>query len=54
MTAHSRKIFQRLIMLALIIAIASPLAACGRKASPESPEGSGYPGTYPSKKKPLK
>ncbi len=53
MTAHSIKMLQRLIMLALIIAIASPLAACGRKASPKHPEGSEYPGVYPNQKKPL-
>lgn len=42
------KLFHRLMLLALIIAIASPLAACGRKGSPEYPEDSEYPRSYPA------
>jgi hypothetical protein len=38
----------RLVILALIIALASPLAACGRKNAPERPEDSEYPRNYPS------
>ncbi|NQU59361.1 MAG: lipoprotein [Rhodospirillales bacterium] len=39
--------FQRLIVLALIIAIALPLAACGRKGSPVRSDDSEYPRSYP-------
>jgi predicted small lipoprotein YifL len=38
----------RLLVLALIIAMASPLAACGRKGSPERPDDSEYPRNYPT------
>ena len=36
-----------LIMLALAVMLALPLAACGRKGNPEPPEGSTYPRDYP-------
>lgn len=42
------KPFGRLVALAMIIAMAVPLAACGRKASPERPGDAGYPHNYPS------
>lgn len=53
MTAQQKKLSRRLVILALLIAIASPLAACGRKGSPERPEDSQYPRSYPSQKKPV-
>ena len=34
---------------AIILAMASPLGACGRKGSPEFPEGTKYPRDYPKK-----
>ncbi len=48
MTFKSMKLFQHLLVLALIIAIASPLAACGRKGSPDRPDDSEYPRSYPA------
>jgi predicted small lipoprotein YifL len=48
MTLKSMKLFQRLLVLALIIAIASPLAACGRKGAPDRPDNSKYPRSYPA------
>lgn len=38
-------------LLALAVALAAPLAACGKKGAPEAPGGeeSPYPRTYPSR-----
>jgi predicted small lipoprotein YifL len=36
-----------LIILSLAVMLVLPLAACGRKGGPESPEGSTYPRDYP-------
>jgi len=47
MNARTMKLLQRLMMLVLLIAIASPLTACGRKGSPDRPEESKYPRSYP-------
>jgi len=40
---------RKLIVIVLVLAVASPLAACGRKGSLETPPDSTYPRTYPSK-----
>ena len=48
MTDRTSCLLARLLMLALIVAIALPVAACGRKASPDRPEDSKYPHSYPS------
>ena len=40
---------RRLLILALVLALAAPLAACGRKGAPMPPEGSEYPRKYPAK-----
>ncbi len=39
---------RRLLILALVVALATPLAACGSKAAPAPPEGSEYPRKYPA------
>ncbi len=39
---------RRLLILALVLALASPLVACGRKGAPVPPEGSEYPRKYPA------
>lgn len=39
----------RVLMVALVVAMAMPLGACGRKGSPKYPEGSAYPHEYPKK-----
>lgn len=39
----------RLVAVMLILALAVPGAACGRKASPEPPPGSDFPRTYPNR-----
>jgi predicted small lipoprotein YifL len=39
----------RALIVAIILAMASPLGACGRKGSPEFPEGTKYPRDYPKK-----
>ncbi|MDA0305251.1 MAG: hypothetical protein O3B76_03060 [Proteobacteria bacterium] len=36
-----------LVMAAVVVAIALPLPACGKRASPEHPGGSSYPRQYP-------
>ncbi len=38
---------RRLLLIALVIGLALPLAACGKKNQPEPPPGSTYPRTYP-------
>ncbi len=38
----------RLLIVALILALAAPLAACGRKAAPVPLEDSQYPRKYPA------
>ncbi len=41
---------RKLILFALVAALAAPLAACGRKGPPETPAGADekYPRSYPS------
>lgn len=41
---------RKLILFALVAALAAPLAACGRKGPPEAPTGAdpSYPRAYPS------
>jgi predicted small lipoprotein YifL len=39
---------RRLLILALIVALTAPLAACGRKGAPVPLEGSEYPRKYPA------
>lgn len=39
----------RALIVAFVLAMVSPLGACGRKGSPEYPEGSRYPQEYPKK-----
>ena len=43
------KLFQRLWMLTIIVAIALSIAACGRKGMPDRPIDSEYPRSYPIK-----
>ncbi|NQV47204.1 MAG: hypothetical protein HQ504_05415 [Rhodospirillaceae bacterium] len=35
-------------VVALVLAAALPLGACGRKGAPDFPEGTEYPREYPS------
>ena len=46
MTFKSMLVFHRLLVLALIIGITSPLVACGRKGSPAHPGDSEYLQSY--------
>ena len=41
---------RKIILLAFVLALAAPLAACGRKGPPEPPPGADekYPRAYPS------
>ncbi|MDP7097136.1 MAG: lipoprotein [Rhodospirillales bacterium] len=39
---------RKIVIVMLILALASSLAACGRKSSPEHPKGSDHPRTYPT------
>jgi predicted small lipoprotein YifL len=39
---------RRLLILFLILAMAAPLAACGRKSAPAQPPGSDHPRKYPT------
>lgn len=48
--SFSRSGRRRLMILALATALALPaLTSCGRKGSPEPPEGSTYPQQYPDR-----
>ncbi len=40
--------FRRFFALVLVVLLATPLIACGRKNKPDFPEGSTYPNTYPN------
>ncbi len=42
------EIIRKIVVIMLILALASPLAACGRKSSPERPKGSDHPRVYPT------
>lgn len=46
-----RTLTTRLLILALIVAMASPLAACGRKGALDRPGDGDYPGSYPAELK---
>ncbi len=48
MTTRTHCFFARLLALTLIVALASPLAACGRKGSPERTDETQYPRSYPA------
>lgn len=39
--------FARLLAALVVLALLSPLAACGRRGNPLVPEGSTYPRAYP-------
>jgi predicted small lipoprotein YifL len=39
---------RRLLIFLLVLAMAAPLAACGRKAPLVTPPGSDYPRKYPT------
>ncbi len=39
---------RRLILIVLVLAMAAPLGACGRKSSPALPPDSEYPRKYPT------
>ena len=39
---------RKIVIVVLILALASPLAACGRKSAVERPKGSDHPRTYPT------
>lgn len=41
---------KRIVLLLMVVALASPLGACGRKGKPEHPEGSDFPREYPAKR----
>jgi|GEM_PF-2877499 len=48
MTDQSNKLFQHLLTLALVVAMALLISACGRKNLPDRPIDSEYPRSYPS------
>ena len=39
---------KKLLIVLLVLAMASPLVACGRKSRPEPPPDSTYPRQYPT------
>ncbi len=39
---------RRLLILLLVLAMAAPLAACGRKKTPAQPPSSDHPRKYPT------
>jgi len=44
---NMHKVINLGLLLALIVVLAAPLAACGRKGAPEAPPGNTYPRNYP-------
>jgi hypothetical protein len=48
MTEQKIKLIQHLLTLALVVATALSISACGRKNMPERPIDSEYPRSYPS------
>ena len=48
MTDQKTELFQQLLTLVLVVAIALSSAACGRKGLPDSPIDSEFPRDYPS------
>jgi len=46
---------RKIILLAFVLALAAPLAACGRKGPPEAPPGADekYPRSYPASTVPV-
>lgn len=40
---------RRLIVLLTVLALAAPLAACGKRGDLEAPEGGTYPRQYPAR-----
>ena len=50
MMTPSPTLRRRLILAALILALAAPLAACGKKGDPRPPSGDNapFPRTYPA------
>jgi hypothetical protein len=49
MTDQRFKLLQHLLSLALVVAIALSISACGRKNMPDRPIDSEYPRSYPSR-----
>ncbi len=47
-TETIRMTIRRLLVMVLVLALAAPLASCGRKGSPEPPPDSEYPRQYPA------
>ncbi len=37
-----------LVLLAVVVALAAPLAACGKRGANQAPDGSTFPRQYPS------
>ena len=40
---------RNILVIALILGLAAPIAACGRKSVPQAPPGTEYPRQYPSR-----
>ncbi len=40
--------FSKFLTFLMVLAMITPLAACGRKGAPEFPKGSEYPREYPN------
>ena len=39
---------RKILLIALVLGLAAPIAACGRKSAPQAPPGSEYPKKYPT------
>lgn len=44
-----RALVRLAVTLLVVLAVAAPLAACGKKGKLESPEGATYPRDYPTR-----
>ncbi len=40
---------RKLILFALLLGLAAPLAGCGKKSSPKQPDDATYPRQYPTR-----
>ena len=40
---------RNLLVIALVLGLVAPIAACGRKSAPQAPPGTEYPRQYPTR-----
>ena len=40
---------RKILVIALVLGLVAPIAACGRKSAPQPPPGTEYPRQYPTR-----